>query len=868
MIRRSRATRAELCPQGRHRLPLIWFPSRGCRGCSNEQALADTTTVVLSVLPGVAQQLAHTALVAVTAGGPEEYRAHRHRKIAAYLVENPQSLTSGSSSVPIDVARLITQLREAGCDQVVDPRCADCAKPCFPRQHRPDGLRICVTCDSRRRKAPCRRCGRTNRIFRRDDDGHPLCQGCHQADPASWQTCGLCQQPAPIQVTLGQVRVGRCCYRKRHERCSVCGLGRAISPYASGKATCAQCATAPRSTCARCALDAPYDQTGQPTCLRCADGSNQPCRVCNRPTVSRDRHGTPQCTTCLTRIPRQCGGCGRRRVIARRAHGHQPDLCGSCWRGPTVACQRCGRLRPCFGQRSGRMLCAACRPHPRRQCAYCGHRRTVSAVWAAGPACASCYRQFMRAKATCPGCGQHRRVLPYPTSPQPLCATCAGAPPGPVCGQCGNEDWLYHKDRCARCVLSQRLSTLLGDHHNRDRLGLQQLHDTLLNAQRPEAVISWMSPSAPGTAHQLLTQLGRGHIQLSHDTLDALNTPGNGGTANHLDAILTAIGALPARDLELARLERAVAAELATVNDQDQRKILRSYATWNLLRRARTTSQSTPLTAGARYSALNRLATAAHLLSWLAQQHHNLASCPQHHLDAYLAEHPNRRHDLAGFLTWARDTRRSPRLTIASPPKPLPRTIPAEHEHHWAAARALLHDHGYTPADRVAGLLTLLFAQRPGRISRLRINDITIHDDQVAITLGKTPIHLPEPLARHMKDLIDTRRPKVNKHLPDPGPWLFPGAHPDRPTQPGTITDRLQRLGIQPTAHRATALLHLASHMPPTILQDLLGLGRNAAQQWSTLAGRPWAQYVADRLEDDPPSADDRPHPHREPANN
>ena len=471
-------------------------------------------------------------------------------------------------------------------------------------------------------------------------------------------------------------------------------------------------------------------------------------------------------------------------------------------------------------------------------------------VWADGPACAQCYRRFMRAKGTCPGCQQYRRLLPYVGQPQPCCAPCAGAATGPVCGRCGNEDWLYHKDRCARCVLDDRLSALLGDADNRARLGLQHLHDALLHAERPETIIGWMRPSSQGTAHALLAQLGRGEILLSHDTLDALNTPGNGGTANHLDAILTAVGALPARDVELARLERAVPQALTGVTDETNRKILRSYATWDLLRRARAVSQTEPLSAQARYKALNRLATAAHLLDWLSHRGSSLDGCKQAELDGYLAHHPIRRNDLHGFLAWARRTRRVRDLAIPSAPKSLPRTIAAEDEHRWSVARALLHDDGHAPADRVAGLLVLLFAQRSARISRLTVSDVSIADDRVSITLGTAPIHLPEPFAGHLRQLVATRRPLVGAHVTDPGPWLFPGKHPGRPVLPATITSRLQRVGIQPAAQRTAALLHLAGEMPPALLGQLLGLGRTAVHEWSTLAGRPWAGFLAARLED------------------
>lgn len=846
--RRYGARAGDPCPSGRHRLPQGWFPSHGCRGCRNDEALAKTEALVVTILPGAAEEQVRQALSAVTAAGKVSMHAERYRRIGVHLGEHPDALTSGASTTPVDVARLISQLRRLGRGDVAEPRCADCQRPCFPRERRPDGLRICTTCSGRRRYAACGRCGNVRPVCRRLADGTGLCQPCHQADPATWEPCGRCGQQATIRINLRGVRVGDCCYLKPHERCSVCGLGRAVSPYASGKATCGGCTNQPRDVCARCGLDAPAGGSGEPRCLRCHSDANQPCRVCGAATVSRDRDGAPQCSTCIVKSPRTCGGCGRHRVIARRGSGGVPDLCTSCWRGPIVVCDGCRRRRPCRGERAGKMLCKGCAPRPKRPCAYCGQARKVAIIWADGPACSSCYRGFMRAKGTCPQCGQSRRLLPYPGQPQAVCAPCAGAPPGPVCGQCGNEDWLYHKDRCARCVLTGRLTDLLGDIGNRDRLGLQPLFDTLAHAERPEVILGWMRPSASGTAHLLLARLGRGEIPLSHEALDALNTPGNGGTANHLDAILTANGVLPPRDLELARLERAIPAALAAVADHEHRKILRGYATWDLLRHARAAATSSPLTAGARHAAGERLNAATYLLIWLRERGLDFASCRQPDLEAYLVAHPTRRGHLHGFLAWAHRTRRARKLTITGGPKPLPKTPAADDDQRWDLARALLHEPGYTPADRVAGLLVLLFGQRPHRISRLGVNAINTAAGRVTITLGTSPIELPEPLAGHVTTLLATRRARVAKRITDPGPWLFPSQHPDRPALPATITHRLQRLGIQPSSYRAAALLHLAGEMPPAVLGDLLGLGHTAVQDWSTLAGRTWVGYAADRL--------------------
>lgn len=252
--------------------------------------------------------------------------------------------------------------------------------------------------------------------------------------------------------------------------------------------------------------------------------------------------------------------------------------------------------------------------------------------------------------------------------------------------------------------------------------------------------------------------------------------------------------------------------------------------------------------------ATTRLATATHLLTWLAGRDVDLADLRQPDLDEYLAEHPSRRPYLPAFLSWAHRTRRTPRLRLTTRPKRPPRSVAADDDQRWTLARALLHDDGYTATDRVAGLLVLLFGQRPHRISRLTTSHVNIDEDRATVTLGTSPIDLPEPLASHLKALVAARRARTGKHVTTPGPWLFPSQHPDRPPLPETITHRLQRIGIQPTAQRTAALLHLASELPPALIADLLGLGRTATQEWSTLAARPWASYVADRL-DDPPDA-------------
>jgi integrase len=160
-------------------------------------------------------------------------------------------------------------------------------------------------------------------------------------------------------------------------------------------------------------------------------------------------------------------------------------------------------------------------------------------------------------------------------------------------------------------------------------------------------------------------------------------------------------------------------------------------------------------------------------------------------------------------------------------------------------ARSLLHDNGHDPGDRVAGLLVLLFGQRPGRIASLTTSHISLDAGRTTLTLGTTPISIPEPLASHLHVLARHRRHLSQVPAGGPGPWLFPGLHPGQPVLPATISHRLARIGIDTVTGRASALLQLAGELPPTVVADLLGLRTKTAIAWGQLAGRPWAAYPA-----------------------
>ena len=123
-------------------------------------------------------------------------------------------------------------------------------------------------------------------------------------------------------------------------------------------------------------------------------------------------------------------------------------------------------------------------------------------------------------------------------------------------------------------------------------------------------------------------------------------------------------------------------------------------------------------------------------------------------------------------------------------------------EARWHQARRHLHEDTIKPADKVAGLLLLLYAQTPAAISRLTVEHLDT-TDQLRLRLGREPLLLPEPIS----ELASTRR--GHAALGDQGnsPWLFPGGQPGRPISAYQLAQRLRKIGIRP----AQAALHRAN---------------------------------------------------------
>ena len=299
-----------------------------------------------------------------------------------------------------------------------------------------------------------------------------------------------------------------------------------------------------------------------------------PCARCGtvREPGARDDLGQPLCSDCLNRDPANCEACTRcqrhRPVSARTPEG---PLCETCRPLKQMACSVCGRPAPCeVSKATGEPWCRACQKRWAR-CARCGQVRPVRAGSSEGPLCSACTPSDPSFWKRCPGCGEAAKLVDGP---------------------------------CRRCALREQLRRLFGGADGAVRPDLEPLYENLATTERPGTVLGWLNKSQTSA---VLEALGSGRVALSHTALDEL-PPAK--PVEHLRAVLVATGALPARDEQMARLERWVAASVAAREDPEERQLLQRYGMWNLLRRLRRRHNGSETTYGQAVTVKRRLRAA------------------------------------------------------------------------------------------------------------------------------------------------------------------------------------------------------------------------------------------------------------------
>ena len=556
--------------------------------------------------------------------------------------------------------------------------------------------------------------------------------------------------------------------------------------------------------------------------------------------AGRDACGGPICERCRrhARGHRTCGHCGREASIAVRAHDKEPDICVSCYRLPAAVCAGCGRNRPCNFAGGDRPLCPPCSPKATSPCARCGQDRPPAARWPEGPVCDTCYTAALRRRARCAGCGQERRLIHPPGPDAVTCADCAGLPAMSACAVCGTEDKLYDKGLCARCSLRRRATELLSGGSGDVPAAMTAVLEAICAARNPRSALNWLRKGA-GAA--ILSDIAAG-AAATHEALDEHPRP---RAAGFLRQVLTAGSVLAPRDEELTRAEQWLTGLLESLDIPEHRRLVRAFATWQVMRLLRHNAQARPRQRTRTAAARNSISEATRFLAWLSGRGTTLRQCRQADIDEWLTTaSASASESTRGFLDWA--ARHGHCQAFAFPARQRHGGTAISDSQRWEHATRLLRDDTIEPADRAAGCLVLLYGQNVTRIAALTASQVTRHNDEVHIRLGKHDIPVPPALGTILDTLITHGKPYTGTGTPEHGKWLFPGLLPGQPITPERLSARLNDIGIPVRAARRAALTGLAAQVPAAVLADALGIHPTTAVTWTHDAGSDWNRYAAE----------------------
>lgn len=714
--------------------------------------------------------------------------AARCDKILTRLRQHPDALTSGNAAGPPGLQTLLAVLAESH-PQVARMRCADCGdERVLP--YRRGGASICPRCYTRTHLKTCIRCGELGHPAFRENGGI-VCGRCQRRDPAHHQPCTGCGKAAPVSYRVDGDPFCQNCGPHKYYTCSQCGRENQR----------AQAVTADGAVCSRC-----YH---------------------------------------LGRA-RECGTCGRSATYTRRDDQQAGAwICYRCWTPPTLTCTRCGRERPCaHGLARGEPVCSTCKSkqRPPRACARCGNIRRIQTTLPLGPVCGACYRHLRRTPGPCSTCHATRPLVGYSPSGAPVCGPCAGDGRNWKCDNCGRVDLLIAGTVCLQCSVTARLDAVLRGPDGRIHPQLDELRRMLLHDHTAEHVnrllngVKWI---------RMLDRLTTAGAPITHADLDALAQSSH---VHHLRSVLVHTGALDDRDADLVSTQIWLDTFLGDL-PADIAGLLRPYATWSVLRRARHRASRFRLTPSVPRYARTRILVASHFLAWLADHDRTLTDATQTDIDRWLDDGAPSRRRLRDFIRWANSRHVTDHLHVPWLGREgLPEHLLDEHER-WTLLRRCLVDDTLELRLRVAGALVLLYGQIPARIVELTAGHLEQTDAGTRLVLDTQPVLIPPTLADLTARLRDQRRDRAPLQSAIATPeWLFPGSLPGGHLTGGRLASLLTaRAGVPVRAARGAALFALAADLPAPVLADLLGISVAAATRWSALASRDNAEYLAAR---------------------
>jgi hypothetical protein len=369
---------------------------------------------------------------------------------------------------------------------------------------------------------------------------------------------------------------------------------------------------------------------------------------------------------------------------------------------------------------------------------------------------------------------------------------------------------------------------------------LRPLFDALIADQNPRSLILWVSRSPNA---RLLADLASDGEPLSHERLDGLPPSRH---ELYVRQMLVHTGVLPARDEDIDRVPAWLGQQLAS-SPAWHANLLRPFVYWHLLRRARRRSGQRRYPATTQKYLRNWITLALNLLAWMDERSLKLDDLTQHHLDSWLMEGRQHRHDIQYFLKWLRNRGLAAELDVSSTSRSAPALLMSETQR-WDLLRVCLDDESMPLDVRGAGALVLLFGMTLSRVRNLTDDHLRRRGQHAYLTIGRQPVLLPPRLAQVLDQLPEEQRsrPRLDKAVPATR-WLFPGLKPGLPVNGSYLQTKLRRYGIPSHHARGAALAGIASDLPAAVIADLFGLHISTATRWTKLAKRDWVDYLTER---------------------
>ena len=470
-------------------------------------------------------------------------------------------------------------------------------------------------------------------------------------------------------------------------------------------------------------------------------------------------------------------------------------------------------------------------------CHLCGSLIRTGYNLLGGPICNTCYSRLRRQTKICPGCGWDKVLAFFDHSGAIVCAPCAGFPPRFGCKSCGSEFQLAGS-QCGTCRLRDRAQELLSTPAGTVHEDLVGLLDHLTSAPDPRSVIRWFKRDPVGAT---LRSLAIGAKPISHATMDEL--PYNPRT-RYLRRVLVSAGTLPDIDVHLNDLERWIEVFLQGRTDAN-RRILRQFANWHVLPRARRKAGSSKLRSTHAYEYHRRLVEADSLLVWLNSRQTGLTDLTQAQLETYLLERPQSAALIRTFIAWGRSTRLVRDLTV---PHPGARASPSvDDDKRWQQIDRLHTDASLPLTPRIIGIFVLAFGQHVNRAVELTLEDVRLTEAEVTVRFAADYVLMPPMLAALIREHMKARTSRsIYKRAEQT--WVFEGLAPNTHLSAASVLTDFRRAGIAVRQNKRGAWRELSGRMPSAVASDQFGMSVQTAERMSLETGSRWKAYPAARL--------------------